>query len=601
MENRFPNAGDFFTKYGDADGRPEEILEEFACMAAAICRAPHALITLIDERRTWRHARAGEPLSESKEGSLQRHAILQSGLFELDDVRRDRRFAEHPLFISNPEIKFYLTLPLVTGHWHTLGSLCVWGERPQKLDDDQREALQALARRLARQLEQNRREEELLHLQAQSLADEGPQGLEASLQKALRRICHFAGWAMGQAWLVKPDGSGLKCGPVWTHTFRVLDELRRASQELTFREGQGLPGRVWASRRLFWTEDLSLLEKSRKDAAESCGIEACMAFPMMAGGDLWAVLEFFQFGPVRKDPALLDSVAAVAAQLGSSLKRRQLESQVRQMQKMDAVGKLAGGLAHDFNNLLTVILAHSEILSEKVAGREEWSKGLREIHRAGERGAALVRQLLAISRKQEVMPQVLDLNDLVREMEEMLKRLFGRKIHLVSRLSGRPCRVLADRIQMEQVLLNLAVNARDAMPEGGEICLETGAAGEISGLAVRQGAPGLYVKISVRDTGVGMTEEVKSRLFEPFFTTKEKGKGTGLGLSMVYGIVKHSGGFVNVDSHPGQGSTFHVYLPVASKLEGKAGTAFSEKLESNRKGGEEMLRLGQSNVLTSPH
>jgi PAS domain S-box-containing protein len=242
---------------------------------------------------------------------------------------------------------------------------------------------------------------------------------------------------------------------------------------------------------------------------------------------------------------------------------RALEAQLRQAQKMEAVGRLAGGVAHDFNNLLTVITGRSQLLLLKLPPESPLRRDVELVEETAHRASALTRQLLAFSRKQMVQPRVVDLNEVVRSMETMLGRLIGEDITLTTRLDQTAGCVRADPAQLEQMIVNLAVNARDAMPLGGRLTLETSSV-RIDETRARQHVglrPGPHVRLVVRDTGVGMDGLIKAHLFEPFFTTKGPGKGTGLGLATVYGIVTQSGGAIRVDSEPGQGATFTIELP----------------------------------------
>jgi PAS domain S-box-containing protein len=242
---------------------------------------------------------------------------------------------------------------------------------------------------------------------------------------------------------------------------------------------------------------------------------------------------------------------------------RALEAQLRQAQKMEAVGRLAGGVAHDFNNLLTVITGRSQLLLLKLQPESPLRRDVELVEETAHRASALTRQLLAFSRKQIVQPRVVDLNDVVRSMEAMLSRLIGEDITLATRLDPAAGCVRADPAQLEQMVVNLAVNARDAMPLGGRLTLETGFV-RLDESSARQQVglrPGPHVRLTVRDTGVGMDGLIKTHLFEPFFTTKGPGKGTGLGLATVYGIVTQSGGAIRVDSEPGQGAAFTIDLP----------------------------------------
>jgi two-component system cell cycle sensor histidine kinase/response regulator CckA len=242
---------------------------------------------------------------------------------------------------------------------------------------------------------------------------------------------------------------------------------------------------------------------------------------------------------------------------------RQLEEQLRQSQKMEAVGRLAGGIAHDFNNLLTVILGYAEIVRRDLGYDHPGRRGIDEIEKAGRRAEELTRQLLAFSRRQMLQPKILDLGDIVSDTERMLCRLIGEDIEVRTIRRPHLGRVEADPGQIIHVILNLAVNARDAMPQGGSLVIETSNVTlDAKEVEPHRGIkPGEYVMLTVRDTGTGMTPETQARIFEPFFTTKEQGKGTGLGLSMVYGIVKQSGGDIWVSSEPGKGTTFKILFP----------------------------------------
>jgi PAS domain S-box-containing protein len=287
------------------------------------------------------------------------------------------------------------------------------------------------------------------------------------------------------------------------------------------------------------------LQGLRKDGAE---------FPVELSLAMWrAGNEIFYSGIVRD----------VSERKRAAQALHDSEERLRQAQKMEAVGRLAGGVAHDFNNLLTIIMGYSHVVMERLGAGHPLFGKIEEVKKAGDRAASLTQQLLAFSRKQVLAPRVIDLNGLAGNLTAMLRRLIGEHIELMTRFAPAVWPIKADPGQLEQVLMNLVVNARDAMPHGGRILIETGNVeiGELSPAVQGEIPPGSYVCMTVGDTGCGMDEETLSRIFEPFFTTKEAGKGTGLGLSTVYGIIEQSGGHITVSSELGKGTVFCIYLP----------------------------------------
>ncbi len=277
--------------------------------------------------------------------------------------------------------------------------------------------------------------------------------------------------------------------------------------------------------------------------------------------------------------------------------RKKLEQQLRQAQKMEALGQLAGGVAHDFNNILTSLSAYADFIRKAAAPGGQIAGDAMEIKQICERAAGLSRQLLAFSRKQVMSPRVLDLNAIAAGVQKMLSRLIGENMQLVIQKHPEPVPALVDPGQIEQVLLNLAVNARDAMPGGGKLVIKVYPCEYTDYLLGSDIIPGKYAVISVSDTGLGMDAAVKARIFEPFFTTKRPGSGTGLGLSTVYGIIRQSGGVISVDSEPGRGSVFSIYLPLSEAPVDKLETTGS--FPALRPGSETVLLVEDDPVLRS--
>ncbi|MEW6442052.1 MAG: PAS domain S-box protein [bacterium] len=422
------------------------------------------------------------------------------------------------------------------------------------------------------------------------------QGKDGRYERRFRRKDGGACWCLVSATALRDD-QGRFAGSfamLTDITARVVAETRLREREEQFRQlFDNMSSGVAVYRAVDDGADFVLrdvnraVERIEKVARDDLlGRRVTEVFPGVTDFGLLAVLQRVQrTGKAERLPATVYRDARivgwrenyvfrlpsgeVVAVYDDITEQKELEAQLRQAQKMEAVGQLAGGVAHDFNNLLTVITGFSDMLLARVPENDPGREFLGNIREAGERAAALTRQLLAFSRKQILEPKVLDLNETVRNIEKMLRRLIGEDIVLTTALSPTLSRVKVDPSQMEQVVMNLAVNARDAMPRGGRLAIETRNV-ELNGDYCRlhpESKPGPYARLCVTDTGCGMTPEVKARIFEPFFTTKGAGKGTGLGLAAVFGIVKQSGGQIEIDSQVGVGTSFRIYLPAVEEAE----------------------------------
>jgi signal transduction histidine kinase/HAMP domain-containing protein len=388
-------------------------------------------------------------------------------------------------------------------------------------------------------------------------------GLDETLQECAETLVPRLNLAVACVWTLGGDGTTLELRA-------TAGEARRSDgAHGRIPLGQSEIGLIAQERRPHATN--ALLEDPRlgdREWAEREGLVAFVGHPLLVEDRLVGVAVAFARRPL--DVMDLSSFASAAGEIAQSIERKRVEGalhgsqeQVRQLQKMEAVGRLAGGIAHDFNNLLTVISGHGQLLLRQLAPGDPLRGQIETIETTAERAALLTRQLLAFSRKQVLAPTMLDLNDVVSGMAQMLQRLIGESIDLVFSPGPHLGRVKVDPGQLEQVIVNLVVNARDAMPNGGRIIIETSNV-ELGGQpAGRHGgvSSGWHVMLAVRDTGTGMDAETQARIFEPFFTTKGPGKGTGLGLATVYGVVNQSGGSISVDSEPGAGTTFTIYFP----------------------------------------
>jgi signal transduction histidine kinase len=396
--------------------------------------------------------------------------------------------------------------------------------------------------------------------------------MNSAIHVVLREVCKSTGWVYGESWIPNKDKKVLEAGisfVIDTGHYKFAEHSKRFS----FKGGIGLPGRVWSSKKPEWIRDVSVNGHLflRTEAAMESGLRAALGVPIIAENDVIAVLIFYMPEASLEDESQIKLISAISSQLGSIIQskkaeedKNRLESQIRHMQKIETIGQLTGGIAHDFNNLLTAIILSGNILKRKVENTPELMLFVQQILSTSERAANLTKSLLTFSRKQVIDKKAVSLNSIVQNTEKLLGRIIGEDIELRINLSERDVVLMADSGQIEQVLLNLATNARDAMPNGGALTIDINSV-DIDESFTRTHAfikTGLHAILTVSDSGTGMDNATMERIFEPFFTTKGAGKGTGLGLSIVYGIIKAHDGYINVYSEAGKGTTFKIYLPI---------------------------------------
>ena len=393
-----------------------------------------------------------------------------------------------------------------------------------------------------------------------SLAVAESLSLQGMLQLCAESLVRNLNAAFARVWTLDPSGRSLilrASAGCYTRTDGEFSKIEI---------GAGKIGYIAQERKPHLTNDVQHDARIRDpEWARKEGMVAFAGFPLMVGNKLVGVMAMFGRMPFKQ--SILDALDSIARTIAVGVERKRLEDQVRYQHKMEALGKLAGGVAHDFNNLLTLILGNSTSLMESIQSDTESRKLAMEIAETAERAGSLTHQLLAFGRRQLLDECVHDLNGIVSELERMLNRIIGEDIALQIELGNVPAKVFADRSQLEQMIVNLVVNARDAMPRGGKITVEVRESDIDASFVHGQSdiAPGKYILLCVSDNGEGMSREVQARIFEPYFTTKDFGKGTGLGLATVYGIVRQSGGYVHVYSELGLGSTFKVYLPQSNE------------------------------------
>ena len=406
----------------------------------------------------------------------------------------------------------------------------------------------------------------------------------------LQTICEGTQWEVGELWTADRHAKVLRRAAAWPLHGSDFAEWHAANRQLTLAPGAGLPGKIWQTGQALWENDLTEEDLRCSGFAQKAGLHSFFGFPLQLQGEVLGVVNFFSREARPLEPDLVQISSTLGSLIGQAIERRRLEEHLRQSQKMDAIGYLAGGVAHDFNNILTVVQGYAQILTANPGLDSETADGLGQIGLAAERAANLTRQLLTFSRKQIMQPKPLDLNCVMGNLVKMLGRVIGEDITLRLNCSEAPTLVRADESMVSQIVMNLAVNARDAMPKGGVLTIATQDV-EISEAERRrhnEARSGEFVCLTMSDTGCGIQPEHLPRIFEPFFTTKELGAGTGLGLSTVYGIVKQHRGWIEVTSQANIGTSFHIFLPRAA---GGGVAAENRGSESQPGGGHETILL----------
>ena len=539
------------------DTPPEELFDQTACLAAYLCGTPIGLIGFIDATRLWFKARVGWEYPEiPREDSICGHTILQSEVVVIPDAATDERFFNRPI-VTHAGIRFYAGAPLLNKEGYALGTLCVMDRLPRELPAPHKDALLTLARLVSAQLEvrrgarhsapddlSSRMEGTVVDISEHKRTDE-------ALRDSQERLLGIISSAMDGIITVDND--------------QKIIVFNRAAEQIF---------RCPAEDAIGQTLDRFIPQRFREAHREhirNFGQTGVSSRSMYSPGTLMGVRADGEEFPVEATISKVKTASEIlySVILRDVSVRKRTEDELRQAQKMEAVGHLAGGIAHEFNNYLGIIMGYSDLMEEEQVENASLRLGLTEIKSATQKAASLTRQLLAFSRKQLIEPTVLDLNASVWEAHKLLRRLIPANIDVIPVLNPDLGKVKADPAQIQQILINLVVNARDAMPQGGKISIETAGVVLDEEFASRyfDVVPGEYVMISVGDNGDGIDAVTLPHIFEPFFTTKQAGKGTGLGLSTTYGIVKQSGGHITVASVRGRGTTFRIYFPKLSEAE----------------------------------
>jgi PAS domain S-box-containing protein len=539
-------------RYGVLDTPEELAFDRITELAARVLGTPFAVISFVDRDREWFKSRFGLTLAEiSRHGSLGDRAIQSSAPTVVEDTKQ-------PVRIGGAKIRFYASAPIITPGGHVIGALTVMDTRPRAtVTEDELASLTDFAALTMHEIESQR-----------ELADARlGGGNEAEGEAKFRALMESASQA-----IIAVNARG---------RIEVVNNKAEELFDYSREEMIGQPLEILLPER---AREAHVAHRTNYFGAphpRPMGIGMQLAGRKRDGTEfpVEISLNYVEFGGRSLGISFITDIS----------ERLRLEGQLRQSQKMEAIGQLAGGVAHDFNNLLTIIQGYSSMSLDGLGPDNPLREPIEEIEKAALSAAALTRQLLAFSRRQMVQPRIMNLNTVIRQVEKMLRRVIGEDVDLVLGTADDLDEIYGDPGSIEQILMNLAVNARDAMPNGGQLILETANLcldKEYAGahLAVKMGP---HAMLAVTDTGTGMTEDVRSHIFEPFFTTKPQGQGTGLGLATVYGIVQQMEGTIWVYSELGKGTTFKILFPAAP----------ADAVESSRNGETTVDTRGVERVL----
>ena len=546
------------------DTPPEQAFDDLTQLTSYICGTPIAFIGFMDAERLWLKSRTGWDAPEiPREMSFCAYTILQNDVVVIPDTLADYgRLATCPL-AAQRGIRFYAAAPLVSSDGYVLGTLAAMDSIPRGLTPYQVDALRRLGHQVVALVEGKP--------VLRPVQRAGPAQPNGGPSGDTRRVLGYSFWrdlsTQKRTWEALRHSEQRLQGIIGSAMDAIItvDSNQRI---VVFNKAAEQIFRCTTAEALGQPLDKFIPERFRvahRQHIQEFGKTGVTTRSMFSPGSLFAVRADGEEFPIEATISQIETdeeklFTVILRDIGA---RRRMEEELRQAQKMEAVGQMAGGIAHEFNNFLGVVLGFSELLSDEAATNERLGQCVTEIKAATQHAASLTHQLLAFSRKQVLTPQVLDLNRCIWDAHNLMRRLVSANIEVVPMLAPDIGRVKADPSQVQQILINLLVNARDAMPQGGKVVIET-ADVELDEPYTSQHVgllAGSYVLLSVSDSGLGMSAETRSHLFEPFYTTKEPGKGTGLGLSTVYGIVRRSGGHINVESIEGKGTTFRIYLP----------------------------------------